>query len=68
MIRALSLAMPRVSLHPRKILALWFGVSRTRVDLKSLDPQMLEDIGVTQAQAHKEAQRPFWDAPTNWRI
>lgn len=67
MIRALSLALPTRSLRPLKALSLWLGTVRSRNDLKTLEPQMLDDIGVSEAQAQKEAQRPFWDAPTNWR-
>lgn len=28
--------------------------------------QHLSDIGVSSAATGKEAQRPSWDAPTNW--
>lgn len=67
MIRALSLALPTRSLRPLKTLFHWLSTARSRNDLKTLEPQMLEDIGVSEAQAQKEALRPFWDAPTNWR-
>lgn len=67
MIRALSFALPTRSLRPLKTLSLWLGTARSRNDLKTLEPQMLDDIGVSEAQARKEAMRPFWDAPTNWR-
>ncbi|MGD9866100.1 MAG: DUF1127 domain-containing protein, partial [Pseudodonghicola sp.] len=32
----------------------------TRKQLSELSHHMLEDIGVTQAQARREAERPFW--------
>ncbi|GHF56554.1 DUF1127 domain-containing protein [Seohaeicola zhoushanensis] len=38
----------------------WDQRSRTRRALSSLDDHMLRDIGVTHAQARKEAKRPFW--------
>jgi uncharacterized protein YjiS (DUF1127 family) len=38
----------------------WHMTYRTRVELSLLDDHLLEDIGVTQAQARKEASRPFW--------
>jgi len=38
----------------------WDKRSRTRNQLKSLSDQQLEDIGVTYAQARKEAARRFW--------
>ncbi|MCA8883708.1 MAG: DUF1127 domain-containing protein [Rhodobacteraceae bacterium] len=42
------------------------GLWRQRKALAELDPHMLNDIGVTEAQALKEARRPLWDAPANW--
>ena len=35
--------------------------------LTRLTPAQLEDVGVTQAEAHREANRPVWDVPANWR-
>ena len=32
----------------------------------SLDDRALADIGLTQAQARREASRPIWDVPANW--
>ena len=34
--------------------------------LLDLDDRMLDDIGVTQKDAEKEARRPSWDAPDQW--
>lgn len=40
----------------------WTTRRRTRQQLSDLDEHMLKDIGITQAQAAKEARRPFWQA------
>ena len=40
---------------------------KSRQALAELDAHLLEDIGVTRAQAEKEARRPLWDVPQNWR-
>lgn len=42
------------------MLALWGLRHRTRTQLSALDPHMLADIGLTEAQARKEVRRPFW--------
>lgn len=50
-----------------------FGLSRAldvwrqRQHLKALDDQALSDIGVSRAQAQREATRPIWDVPETWR-
>lgn len=41
-------------------LGLWTMRRRTRKQLSELSHHMLEDIGVTHAQARREAERPFW--------
>lgn len=53
---------PTVSMARRvkATLGLWIMRKRTRQQLNDLGHHMLEDIGVTQAQARKEAERPFW--------
>lgn len=38
----------------------------TRNDLKTLDPALLKDIGVSESRARQEAGRPFWDVPDYW--
>ena len=43
-----------------------FSVARQRRELARLDDRALSDIGVSRQQAHKEATRPFWDAPESW--
>lgn len=39
---------------------------RSRTDLRSLDAHMLHDVGLTAAEAQKEAKRPVWDVPVHW--
>ncbi|GHG80758.1 DUF1127 domain-containing protein [Pseudodonghicola xiamenensis] len=53
---------PTVSVLKRltTVFGLWAMRRRTRKHLSELDDFMLDDIGVTHAQAHKEASRPFW--------
>lgn len=43
------------------------SVWRQRQSLKSLEPRMLEDIGVSPAEAADEAKRSAWDVPSYWR-
>ncbi len=47
----------------RTMLDVW----RQRQTLRQLDDRALEDIGVTRAQADKEAKRKLWDVPSTWR-
>lgn len=39
---------------------------RQRRALARLDDSALKDIGVTRAQAEKEAQSGFWNVPDHW--
>jgi uncharacterized protein YjiS (DUF1127 family) len=41
---------------------MWFERSRQRRALAELDDRLLRDIGVTSAQARREAAKPFWSA------
>ncbi|NIR29969.1 MAG: DUF1127 domain-containing protein [Gammaproteobacteria bacterium] len=43
-----------------RLLELWATRARTRRELSELDARMLRDIGVTRAQARREAEKPFW--------
>lgn len=36
--------------------------------LTLLEDRLLDDIGLTRADAMVETQRPFWDAPGHWRV
>jgi len=38
----------------------WIGRSEQRHDLARLDEHLLRDIGVTRAEARREAAKPFW--------
>jgi uncharacterized protein YjiS (DUF1127 family) len=40
----------------------WFDRSRQRRALAELDDRLLRDIGLTRAQAEREAAKPFWCA------
>lgn len=41
-------------------IAAWFERSRQRRALAGLDERMLRDIGVSRADAIREAGKPFW--------
>ncbi|MCR8827099.1 DUF1127 domain-containing protein [Pseudosulfitobacter koreensis] len=45
------------------LLGLWLS----RRALARLDQAALDDIGVTAEDAHREASRPIWDVPANWK-
>ena len=46
----------------------WHDLARQRRELLALDERMLKDIGITRAEAEREADRPFWDpAAERWR-
>lgn len=51
----------------RSFFARAYGVWRTRRALEGLSGAQLEDVGVTQAEADREARRAVWDVPANWR-
>lgn len=44
------------------VLKVWQRRSRDRAHLAQLDDRMLDDIGLTQDQAHRIARKPFWKA------
>jgi len=39
----------------------WREVSRQRNELRNLSDQLLKDIGISPADAQREADRHFWD-------
>jgi len=44
------------------LLARWLHTSRSRQTLDELDDHMLRDIGLTRAEARREAEKFFWQA------
>ncbi len=49
----------------------WHELARQRRALLRLDDHMLKDVGLSRADAVREAERPFWDEGSlswhNWR-
>ncbi len=43
-----------------QVIATWIARSRQRRDLADLSDHLLKDIGLTRAQAAREAAKPFW--------
>jgi uncharacterized protein YjiS (DUF1127 family) len=43
----------------------WHELARQRRALLALDDRMLKDIGITRADAEREASRPFWRGLTD---
>ncbi len=39
----------------------WLETARSRRDLAGLGDAALKDIGLSRADAEREARRPFWD-------
>ncbi len=52
-------ALPRLRAVLRRML-FWHERSRQRAVLAELDQHLLDDIGVTRAQARSESLKPFW--------
>ncbi|MGR3803959.1 DUF1127 domain-containing protein [Marinibacterium profundimaris] len=60
---ATSPRLPLTALFAVKLAAVivqWDHRKRSRNHLSRLEDHMLEDIGMTRAEARKEASRPFW--------
>lgn len=51
---------PSWSISPLSVIMGWHATSLQRRRLSGLDESALNDIGVTRAEALKEASRPFW--------
>ncbi len=62
---ALQRRAPRPPLMTRILCVL--SLQRQRNQLADLDVAMLEDIGITRAQAQAESARSCWDAPEHWQ-
>lgn len=41
-------------------IATWIGRARMRRRLLALDDRMLRDVGISRAEVHGEATKPFW--------
>ncbi len=65
--------MPSVSLHRSfllgrkgfrllRLVQIWIATRRSRIALGHLDTYLLDDIGLSAAQAEAEAHRPFWNS------
>jgi len=46
--------------YARDTVDIWMERVRTRRALLTLDDRMLQDIGVSRADACNEAEKPFW--------
>lgn len=68
MIRVETLNAPARRPSILSMIAQWHGLARQRRALARLDADQLKDVGLTAEMAQKEAARPVWDAPANWRI
>lgn len=66
--RVLSRTRPRHRPSVRAWLSSRIALYRQRRHLDALEDHLLDDIGLTRAEASQEAARPVWDAPDNWRI
>lgn len=42
------------------------ALRRSRRQLARLDDHLLRDVGLTAAQARREAEAPLWNAPHHW--
>jgi uncharacterized protein YjiS (DUF1127 family) len=42
-------------------------ITRQRRQLRELDDHQLRDMGITRAQAAREASKAPWDAPLSWK-
>lgn len=52
---------------PLKAIADMAELWKQRRSLAELDQHLLCDLGLTSQAAAREARRPLWDVPTNWR-
>ncbi|MCF6316997.1 MAG: DUF1127 domain-containing protein [Marinosulfonomonas sp.] len=50
-----------------RVIAQIFATQGQRRALRQLDSAALADLGLTYADAKREAGRPFWDVPATWR-
>ncbi|KEP69073.1 hypothetical protein DL1_05635 [Thioclava dalianensis] len=57
----------RATLGLTRRLRLMRELRRSRRALSRLSRDGLEDIGLSAQEACREAERPYWDAPSYWR-
>jgi len=57
----------RAALSALPALTDYLALRRQRQALGQLDAHLLRDIGLSEAEARKEATRLDWDVPQNWR-
>ena len=50
----------RMFLFAAVVVTKWDRHRTTRKKLKTLDPHLLEDIGLSKSIANSEADKPFW--------
>jgi len=50
-----------------RMIAKIIATQSQRRALRKLDSDALCDLGLTYADAQREAGRPFWDVPATWR-
>ena len=48
-------------------IATMIAVAHQRNALRHLDPHLLDDIGLSEAEVAQETSRPLWDVPAFWR-
>ncbi len=41
---------------------MWHQIARERSELRRLSESIAKDIGISRADAEREADRPFWDS------
>ncbi len=58
--RQISLSGPVIAAS--RAMSVWCERARQRRALASLDDRLLSDIGVSRAEADREARKPFWRA------
>ena len=67
--RSLVQQLARLAEQAITTLLRWQELARERRALLRLDDHMLKDIGLSRADAMREAERPFWDEGSeSWQI
>jgi|GEM_PF-6759079 len=55
-------ALPAQRPSLRALLSCWMARREERLQLAALSSELLDDIGITRADARREAAKPFWRA------